>query len=219
MSGATGRPINLPGVDMFNKVLGEKYEQTKLALIKELQAARKVCTASDVWSARGYSYIGMSAHFINEKTLERKSFLLAFRRIKGKCTYDVLGRIMYEIHNEFGLKIEKLTHCITDGGSNYCKAFRIFGFTTTREEGTDEQTDEQDEDLSEFEDEEDELEGETDDCDDIDIDIVANIIDLEEIRTDYEDIERIVGEDVVLPKQMRCCSHMLKSHQKSKFYN
>lgn len=73
-----------------------------------------------------------------------------------------------------------------------------------------EQIDGQDEDSSDSEyDNGDELEGETDNIDDADIDIAANIIDLEEIRTDFEDIDRIVGEDVVLPKQMRCCSHML----------
>lgn len=82
----------------------------------------------------------------------------------GRCTYDVLGQILFDIHNEFGLNIEKLTHTVTVGGSNYCKAFRVFGVnqnsTQNQEPSHNEEPDEDDE--YRFSDDEDEYEDEDD---------------------------------------------------------
>lgn len=122
LRGISGRTIVLPGIDKFNEALSDQYAKIKREVFEALQGATKVCTAIDVWSARAQSYIGISAHFIDESTLARKSFLLAFRQIKSRCTYDVLGKNMFEIHSEFGLCIEKITNSVTDDGSSYCKA-------------------------------------------------------------------------------------------------
>lgn len=210
LRGISGRSTVLPCIETFNKALTKQFDNIKVAIVNELQGARKVCTSSDVWSSRGQSYMGMSAHIIDETTLNRKSFLLAFRRIKGRCTYDVLGKAMFEVQNEYELKIQKISKCVTDGGSNYCKMFIAYGHNNI-EATTIEQTqnDEDDDDISDLEEDETEPDDVIDCSADMD-GIAANEIDLEQLRVDFDDeSDMIVGDDIVLPKQMRCCSHML----------
>lgn len=113
---------------------------------------------------------------------------------------------MFDIHNEYGLNINKLTHTVTDGGSNYCKAFRTYGTTSsTFDEAIHEDSD-------------DEIIYESDDDDEMgtdDIEIVGNELDLDRIQSDAdmnqidEADDMIIGaNNVVLPKQMRCGSHI-----------
>lgn len=85
-----------------------------------------VATTTDCWSARGKSYIGVTAHWINPDNMKRISVALACQRLKGSHTFDVLARALESIHNEYhiGSKICKTT---TDNGSNFVKAFSVFG--------------------------------------------------------------------------------------------
>ena len=51
---------------------------------------------------------------------------LSIRRIFGKHSYDLLARHLEKIHGEFGL-LDKTRLTSTDPGSNFLKAFRLFG--------------------------------------------------------------------------------------------
>lgn len=208
MNALSGKNIPLPANSTFIGVLTKEFNETKADIIEVLRKAKKVCTTSDCWSSRAQHFLGVTAHIINEETLERYSFLVAFRKITGRTTYDVLGQSLFDIHNEYGLNIEKLTHTVTDGGSNYCKAFRVYGNTTsgsTLDETLNEESD-------------DEMILESSDDEDIEIDdieIIGNELDLERIQIDSdftqldETSEVINGaNNVVLPKQMRCGSHI-----------
>ena len=56
------------------------------------------------------------------------SVTLALRRITEAHTYDVLAKFLEKIHTKFGLIPGKnLTETITDSGSNFVKAFKVFG--------------------------------------------------------------------------------------------
>lgn len=184
--------------------------------------ARKVCTTSDIWSKRGQSFIGVTAHYLDEYRLERFSFLLAFRRAIGRSTYDILGQHLYDIHNEFGLNIDKLTHTVTDGGSNYCKAFRKFEWPIGHQQETTFQPEDDSDEENLYTDSTDE---EDDDEDvHIDDDVVACEINLNRIGNEFDDFDEdeninqiecndiILGtNNILLPKQMRCCSHSLNN--------
>ena len=57
--------------------------------------------------------------------LKRFSACLAIRRVIGKCNYEVLAKLLESIHEEFDITT-KVTATISDNGSNFVKAFRLF---------------------------------------------------------------------------------------------
>ena len=69
----------------------------------------------------------MTVHWL-DATLERKSAMLCCRRLKGRHTYDVLAEAIAEVLKEFDIS-DKVVRITTDNGSNFRKAFRIFGVT------------------------------------------------------------------------------------------
>ena len=50
---------------------------------------------------------------------------LACKRVRGRHTYDVIANEIEQIHSAYGLS-HKVTACVTDNGSNFVKAFRMF---------------------------------------------------------------------------------------------
>jgi len=50
----------------------------------------------------------------------------------GRCTFDALAKIIESVIAEFKLG-GKVTHCVTDSGSNFVKAFAEFGSSADEE--------------------------------------------------------------------------------------
>ena len=67
--------------------------------------------------------MGVTLHWISRSTLERIKAALACRRIRGKHTYDVIGA--ENIHSLYGL-LNKVVATVTDYGSNFVKAFKVY---------------------------------------------------------------------------------------------
>ena len=76
-------------------------------LKNELKTVNWVCITADAWSARRKSYLGVTAHWFADD-LTRRSACLAVKRIRGMATYDVIAKILEDIHDEFNIT-RKLT--------------------------------------------------------------------------------------------------------------
>lgn len=50
----------------------------------DLRNTNFVCTTADVWSAKRRSFLGVTAHWIDAETFERKSVALACRKFGGE---------------------------------------------------------------------------------------------------------------------------------------
>lgn len=107
------------------KRLQEKFKEMKTHVTQEMGKVEHVCTTADMWSEAKKSFLGVTAHFLTPD-LERMSFALACRRIQGRHTFDVLAQHLEEILSEYKI-LKKTEGMVTDNGSNFCKAFRIFG--------------------------------------------------------------------------------------------
>lgn len=102
------------------------FENMKSALIQKLNNTEFVATTADCWSARQRSYLGVTCHWIDSTSFERCSAALACRRMTGSHTFDVIAAALEEIHVEYKIR-GKITRTTTDSGSNFLKAFRIYG--------------------------------------------------------------------------------------------
>ncbi|KAL0161485.1 hypothetical protein M9458_045210, partial [Cirrhinus mrigala] len=71
-------------------------------------------------------FIGVTAHWLEPQTLQRQCAALASKQFKGPRTFSVLASALNEIHTEFNIR-EKITRTTTDNGSNFVKAFRVYG--------------------------------------------------------------------------------------------
>ncbi|XP_065820673.1 zinc finger BED domain-containing protein 4-like isoform X2 [Labrus bergylta] len=138
-------PFSLVEQSAFKKLLLTLNPQYKVISIHTLQAGMEVAakkmkeklrshlsevsyvaTTTDCWTAHQQSFIGVTAHWIDEKTLERRSAALACQKLTGSLAFHVLARALDKIHNQYRIRT-KVVRTTTDGGLNFIKAFKKFG--------------------------------------------------------------------------------------------
>ncbi len=109
----------------YRKKVSQAFIKKKAILKQKLDKASWVCTTADSWTSRRKSFLGVTVHWLTPE-LKRVSGCLAIRRVIGKCDYEVLAKLLASNHEEFEVT-KKVTATITDNGSNFVKAFRIYG--------------------------------------------------------------------------------------------
>lgn len=185
---------------MCRATLSNKINDMTLHVVnfvkEQIKASIAVCTTADIWSCLKKSYMGVTAHGINDD-LTRVLVALACRRFRGSHTYDAITKQLVNIHTDFGLDHHNVSFTVTDNGSNFVKAFAEFQAQDIAEMAEVEEIDVDDA-------EGDEEDGEADDT-------IGN----EEI-VDMTDVDHILlapynrhleVKDNYLPKHMRCASH------------
>uniref|UniRef100_I3J981 HAT C-terminal dimerisation domain-containing protein n=2 Tax=Oreochromis niloticus TaxID=8128 RepID=I3J981_ORENI len=92
----------------------------------------------DIWTSHNKSFLGMTAHWIDPSTFVRGHAALACKRVRGRHTYDVTGNEIEQVHLAYGLN-SKVTATVTDNGSNFIKAFRMFQKSDSDEESEEDE--------------------------------------------------------------------------------
>lgn len=69
------------------------------------------------------SYLGVTVHWIDTLTLERRSAAISCKHIPGQHTQDVIASKLESLFAEFGLS-GKVVATITDNASNFEAAFK-----------------------------------------------------------------------------------------------
>ncbi|CAI5682826.1 unnamed protein product [Oreochromis niloticus] len=122
------------------------FPKMKEAITEILLHTQHVCTTADIWTAHHRSFIGITCHWIESDTLDRKSAALACERIRGRHTYDVIAAKISQVHAEFQIQ-GKVSATVTDNGSNFVKAFNEYGDSET-EDGLEDTDDVQFDDVT-----------------------------------------------------------------------
>ncbi len=104
------------------KAAQQMKNNLKLALTK----VEFIATTTDCWTAHRRGFIGVTAHWIDSATLQRCCAALACKQLKGSHTFSALASALNDIHVEYDIR-EKIICTTTDNGSNFIKAFRIYG--------------------------------------------------------------------------------------------
>lgn len=108
------------------KTLDAEFLKVKDKLREVLSQQKYLCITADVWSSRAQSYLGVTVHFLNSG-YKRESYLLAFKQLHFRQTYKELANALNDIFKEYGIKKTQITNIVTDGGSSFCKMFKVYG--------------------------------------------------------------------------------------------
>lgn len=109
----------------YRKQIASMYIKKRAALMNQLRGALWICTTADGWTSRRRAFIGITAHWI-APNLKRRSVCLAVRRVIGKCDFEIIAKLLEGVYEEYDI-LHKLTATVTDNGSNFVKAFRLYG--------------------------------------------------------------------------------------------
>nr|XP_042894548.1 uncharacterized protein LOC107449432 [Parasteatoda tepidariorum] len=168
--------------------LSKCFEKNVVLVKEELKNANHVCTTIDIWSGRKRSFFGATAHWIDQTSLQRRSRALVCLRFSGDHNYERINDMLQGIHDEFGLYANKIEATITDNGSNFVKAFEMFGIHPASI-----------------------IDGYLNIIDPSEEDDIK-IREYSDISQDMDDGEVEIVDDNLrksLPKHLRCCSHTL----------
>ncbi|CAI5684955.1 unnamed protein product [Oreochromis niloticus] len=101
------------------------YADMEMELKETFESLEYISTTADIWTSHNKSFLEMTAHWIDPSTFVRGHAALACKRVRGRHTYDVIGNKIEQVHSAYGLN-SKVTATVTDNGSNFIKAFRMF---------------------------------------------------------------------------------------------
>ncbi|KAL7388566.1 hypothetical protein ABVT39_016262 [Epinephelus coioides] len=106
----------------IDKATTEMKENLKVAM----HDVEFIGTTTDYWTANRKGFIGVTAHWIQSTSLQRCSAALACKQLKGPHNFTALADALTKIHTEFNIR-DKIVRTTTDSGSNFLKAFRVYG--------------------------------------------------------------------------------------------
>lgn len=218
----SGREVAMSSIPSTMTALKDRFDLmvTKLKHLISLQ--RYVCCTTDIWSHMRKSYLGVSVHFI-DSNWEHKSYILAFRYLNQRHTFDYLAECLDSIFKEYEIPVDKIPHIVTDSGSNLCKAFKEFGKESDFSESlamiqqNNDDSDKEDDDIVVSDDntilvldnDDDENNTPETNVDEREIEIEIQQANIQGIQINFPSDSDDLDTDILLPPQMRCFAHLL----------
>lgn len=103
------------------------YDDLEDWLRKTFSEQLWICLTTDVWSCKNRSFLAINGHFIDEKALERNSYLLCCTYFTPPHDSDSIAEQFQLIYHKFNIKPPSVVSTVTDNGGNFIKAFRVYG--------------------------------------------------------------------------------------------
>ncbi|XP_077474228.1 uncharacterized protein zbedx isoform X1 [Stigmatopora argus] len=124
ISGLTEGLQPMDVVSLFSKV-DLSFSKMRDELMAKLACVEYVCTTADLWTVGRGSFFGMTCHWIDCDSLERKSAALGFAKMPGRLTYDAVAGRIHDIHVACGIE-SKVQTTVTDNASPFVNVFKEF---------------------------------------------------------------------------------------------
>lgn len=110
-----------------NKIDNDFLDQRR-KLVMEFKHIESIGLTCDIWSTPKRSFLGVTAHWIDSKTLKHKCAVLSCERFLSPHTNERIAEQLQLVCSTFGVN-GKVIATTTDNASNFLKAFRVFGIT------------------------------------------------------------------------------------------
>lgn len=110
----------------FVSRMNDEYTKMKEELTSDFTNVQYICTTADAWSGNHRAFMGITAHWLDEKTLARRSVVLACKRTKDSHTYNKIASELFDCYTEYNVQ-NKVIKTVTDNASNFVKAFNEYG--------------------------------------------------------------------------------------------
>ena len=113
---------------LTDKLIPEKFLETKLKIKKILESIESVNLDLDIWSNKtGFSFLSINIHFIDQN-FELNNFLLDLVPLEKDHNSKNLYNYVISCINDFGMSSEKIFCIITDNSKNIIKKGPDFFF-------------------------------------------------------------------------------------------
>ncbi|XP_055307622.1 uncharacterized protein LOC129571796, partial [Sitodiplosis mosellana] len=96
-----------------NSRLDDLYKQEIAQIKKEFESVKYFCATADIWSTKRKSFMGVTVHWVDEVTLERKSRVLCCRRFISPHDAEAIAAMLSSIYTEFDIS-DKVLCTVTD---------------------------------------------------------------------------------------------------------
>lgn len=87
----------------MKNLIKEKFDAMISNLKIRLHDIDFVATTADIWSSGRRSYLEVTIHWIDPKSLVRVSFAVSLLRLRGKHDYCLLAQSLNQIHERFNI--------------------------------------------------------------------------------------------------------------------
>lgn len=147
---AHGSAITVMSRRTLMKRIAARMSQDHSETLVELAKTDYVSTMTDVWSTKHHSYLGVSAHWLDEN-LQRRSRVLACPHFRNPHSGERIASSLQAIHDGHELGGDKLVSTTTDNASNMVNAFVYYGVVLEEDSDYDDDDSEDDQDEDEHE--------------------------------------------------------------------
>ena len=96
--------FKIPSRRTYMRNIKHKAEAGHTKLVELLSRVQFIATTADCWTSRNRSFLGMTAHWINEVTLKREKAVLACEELTMSHTHEVLADAMQKVYNAFQIE-------------------------------------------------------------------------------------------------------------------
>lgn len=110
--------------------ISEMYNKHVEQLVNILSKQSWFCLTMDIWSCKTRSFLGVSIHYIDDESFERKSFVLSCEDFPRPHTHQHIAERLQMLYEKFSLQPSSIVASVTDNGSNFVCAFKVFGRTS-----------------------------------------------------------------------------------------
>lgn len=118
--------IKIPSRGQITQQIQNRFELLKENLRSELRKPKHLCETVDIWSNKHRGFFGITAHWIDDKTLMRKSAALSCGHFPSPHTNERIAERLQIVNHDFGISDTVDVH-ISDNASNFVKALDEFG--------------------------------------------------------------------------------------------